>query len=345
MAGHYRVRRAFTLVELLVVIAIIGILIALLLPAVQRVREAARRVQCSKNVSELLKAIQNYEGRMESFPINWGAASGSSHPATVKGRSWLTEILPDVEQVALEKQIARGMPAGYSSGTKNNFLAACTAVQAFICPSDTHDGTLEGQLLSSAGAVGVTNYKACAGSNFGENHHKYQSYWGSPKFRHRKEDYGAQFKRGRNWNKYDGLDYGDGVICRGQGGADGKPIKTYTYEIQRSDGMSNTFAVGEAVPALCNWSAWYWFDGVTATCAIPLNYEKPEMQDTEFANDMANNYSFRSRHSNGANFGMCDGSARFISDEICGDGSREDMRVYRYLATIDGGEVIPKDDF
>jgi hypothetical protein len=99
------------------------------------------------------------------------------------------------------------------------------------------------------------------------------------------------------------------------------------------DNQSNTLAIGEAVPEWCAWSVWYWYDGSTATCAIPMNYEKPGTTREQNANDKAHTYSFMSRHAAGAIFGLVDGSTRLISEEI-------DLEVYRALATIDGGELV-----
>ena len=205
------------------------------------------------------------------------------------------------------------------------------SVSAFHCPSDYHGGTMNTQAIFSMAdfGVGVTNYKACAGSN-----------WNFSDFRTRKLDrkspahpngYG-----GRNAAEYDGLDHGDGVICRGMGPAPGgAPIKTAARDIR--DGLSHTFLVGEAVPEWCNWSVWYWWNGSTATCGIPLNFKRPGVLREHNRGNDQETYSFMSRHPRGANFGMCDGSVIFIPNDI-------DIEVYRGRATIDGGEVITEDE-
>ncbi len=102
-------RRAFTIVELLVVIAIIGILVALLMPAVQMARESARRAQCVNNLKQLGLAMQGYESQNGNYPINWGMPLNSSGAASTglllgdnalytKGHSWLTGLLPYIEE-------------------------------------------------------------------------------------------------------------------------------------------------------------------------------------------------------------------------------------------------------
>jgi hypothetical protein len=162
-----------------------------------------------------------------------------------------------------------------------------------------------------AGDFGVTNYKACGGSNWG---------WGvhSP----------VSGLAGRYQGDTNGLEHGNGLICRG---GNGQPVVTALSDVR--DGMGQTIAVGEAVPGWSRHTWWYWFNGSTATCAIPLNYNIPGDSTTEPDDAWHDNYSFMSRHPGGGHFCMVDGSSHFISNAI-------DRSVYRSLATIDGGELV-----
>ena len=90
-----------------------------------------------------------------------------------------------------------------------------------------------------------------------------------------------------------------------------------TTNMDIRDGASKTFLAGEAVPAWCGWSLWYWFDGSTATCGIPLNYRIPGKAPDDNSADWKDTYGFMSRHPGGANFAMCDGSVSFINELIC----------------------------
>jgi prepilin-type N-terminal cleavage/methylation domain-containing protein len=140
------VRGAFTLVELLVVIAIIGILIAMLLPAVQQVREAARRISCANNMRQIALAVHNRESALGGFPVNQigpGVSNGSGGfgPGYY---SWLVPILPFLEMGNLHDQFNLQINNGDGNGVSNGFMvssthpnaiAVSTVVGTFLCPS------------------------------------------------------------------------------------------------------------------------------------------------------------------------------------------------------------------
>ena len=142
---HSETRRGFTLVELLVVIAIIGILIALLLPAVQAAREAARRSQCTNNLKQLSLGMHNYHDTLKAFcPGSLGDPSWVDNYSIYGGHfTWPAFILPFVEQKTLYDRIdfskrawtANWEGSGTSKGDTANQFAAQNMPAAFVCPS------------------------------------------------------------------------------------------------------------------------------------------------------------------------------------------------------------------
>src|SRR5438445_13771503 len=128
------VRRGFTLIELLVVIAIIAILMALLVPAVQKVREAAARTQCRNNLKQIGLALHGYHDRNKPFPPGYISAVGPNGPDDDRGPGWgwAAHILPDIEQAPLFRQIRFDKDIADPLNAQERMAV----LPIFVCPSD-----------------------------------------------------------------------------------------------------------------------------------------------------------------------------------------------------------------
>lgn len=320
---HTRDRAGFTLVELLVVIAIIGILIALLLPAVQAAREAARRSQCSNNLKQLALGLHNYHDVYRSFPsgaiqdgkqIRDGLCNEGTHGCW----AWTAFLLPFVEQQTLHDTLGVGItPAHMAAADATKLAVMQRPIPTLRCPSDTAPDLNSDQQVPNGSGSDVNCATGCvpiATANYvGSNHS-----WDLNRY---------------TWNGLMGTRTTDAV----------QP----TTMAQILDGTSNSFALGER--------AWLLGDRkLQAAVALMTN------GDSDVSSDQGSVYAmgcgryrlnctdraecargFSSRHPGGSQFAMIDGSVRFVSETIDHNTSTDavDSTFERLISIKDGQPV------
>ena len=322
-AGLRRRRgRAFTLIELLVVIAIIAVLIGLLLPAVQKVREAANRMSCSNNLKQLALAVHSFHSDNGTFPPN----TYYTYDPTGPNWSWLAHILPYVEQANLYQ--AANIGGSPPNNINQSLPQIAMQVKGFLCPSDqiawqgpqSHASNFDmNDPVLGPLTYGVTCYRANIGSNWGGGPPGSTLWWGTdPQWCN------ADPNNSNPSTTYDGCVYGNGVIFETK-----RPIKITDV----TDGTSGTFMIGEALTGKDYQNAWCSMDNAIATCVYPPNAKNPATGQDYPPDQWYNRYAFTSNHPGGAQFAMTDGSIQFISDSI-------DLALFRALGTRAVGEAV-----
>ena len=343
---RHRPQRAFTLVELLVVIAIIGTLVALLLPAVQAAREAARRMSCGNNLRNLGLAVLNYHDTHQQFPQNHGGPWVNEAPATDQSAvGWVVEILPQLEQQTLHTQFKQGgayegqfradlapnrsQPNLGLFSTKNGIAVPelmKTELEILNCPSDGTEKVREGQFQWSRTPVFVTNYKGVLGDTFlGETFGGIYSN-GASRF-----PSGVYDEESASGFQLSANDCHADSRCRGFFFRQSfqRPIRMKDV----TDGTSHTFLVGEDLPDYNGHSTAYYANGSWNSCNIPPNnlvHLDPSLVDLQAWWDQQ---GFRSRHAGGLQFCLADGSVRFVQEDV-------NNELYRTSCTRNGQESV-----
>jgi prepilin-type N-terminal cleavage/methylation domain-containing protein len=314
-----RPRPAFTLIELLVVIAIIAILIGLLLPAVQKVREAAARIQCANNLKQLALAVHAYHDARKTLPPD----NIFSYDPTGPNWSWLANMLPMIE--ANNLYVAANIPR---NNINQSLAQIVLTVPVFQCPSD--DDASRGPRSYPANfdmldpklgplTYEVTSYRGNIGSNWGGGPPGSSLWWGTdPQWCN------PDPNNSNPATTYDGCAAGNGVIFETN-----RPLRITDVR----DGTSNTIMIGEALTGKDYQNSWCHMDNAIATCAYPPNAKSPVTGKDYPPDQWWNRYAFTSNHTGGVQFALADGSVRFIADTV-------PLDVFRALGTRAGGEVV-----
>ena len=313
MSGHGKKRLAFTLVELLVVIAIIGILIALLLPAVQAAREAARRMQCTNNLKQCALAVCTYESVHKSYPT--GLIASVPDSSTWPGHTTQALLLGYVEETANAKQYDFEQRALYQP----NYSIIQKSIANFNCPSDPNTGPQQEDVN-----YGHSNFAVCMASTYMQaNPGGTPAYtsdaafqWDVPKKISDMNDGTSKIVIGSEVLSGEPSPGGSGAWdTRGMWGIHYLGAFSYTHLH-----TPNT-SVGDSPSALN-------FNRCISTPHMPCTGTIGSGWNDTYS-------SARSFHPGGVNTAFADGHVEFIPDII-------DVKVWQMLASINDGMTLPE---
>jgi prepilin-type N-terminal cleavage/methylation domain-containing protein/prepilin-type processing-associated H-X9-DG protein len=322
-ATSFPLRPGFSLIELLVVIAIIGILIGILLPAVQMIRETAARLQCQNKLKQFGLAMHNYHDTRGAFPPGSAFLPGSSWANldwNANKGTWLIFALPYIEEDNFYKQIPNhdtphfdSIGAAVQAGVLPRALAA-----KLRCPSDGYEP--QGPYSNYVGSLGPQ----CVDDKCGYT--PFAQYCDQP---------------GWGWGPSD-EDEPNQAGVRGM-------FSRFSYQVRMAectDGTSNTLLLGESLPSTNAHMLFGWYTSYgsqLSTTIIPINYPISEYDTSwcgsasagpahsRFNNNVA--WGFRSRHRGGANFTFVDGSVHFLKQSI-------DHKTFQLLGCKNDGQYI-----
>ena len=294
-------RRGFTLVELLVVIAIIGVLVSLLLPAVQAAREAARRMQCSNNLKQLALSVHNYHDTHRVFPTNGNHRDVSRGLTPTNGFSWISKTLPFFEQQNLHDRLNFALPlhTGAANDVTTNWGVIQTVLPSLLCPSDP--------------TRAVRNDLAAWWAWPAEPRPTVPNSQGGPA--------AVTTYMGNQGDWFDTVPP-DGPFER-------SPDVSVGFR-DVLDGTANVILLMERSPSWSPWCAWAAGNGVWALTRYPINQPRKTWPTPNSVEQGGVKYGSISLHPGGIQVAMVDGSVQFLQENM-------DFLVYRDLGHMANG--------